>query len=96
MWFLLKPNYLYLVVYILGTFCETFDKTSNRFVTLKSLNFIDSYGMKAILVGDKILLLKDETKLVICYDFEKDEWSRDSCKATVDTCCYSLVKVPVY
>ena len=51
--------------------------------------------MKAISVGNKILLLKDETKLVLCYDVDKDEWLRESREATVDISRYSLVKVPV-
>ena len=80
----------------LGSYCEIFDKTSNRFVTLKSLGFNESFGMKAISVGNKILLFTYEAKLILCYDVDKDEWSRESCEATEDIGCDSLVKVPIH
>ena len=79
-----------------NTYCEVFDKTSNKFVTLKSLDFIGSFGMKAVSVGNKILLLKHKTKHVLCYDVDKDEWLRESCEAIEDIGDYSLIKVPVY
>ena len=69
----------------LNTSCEVFDKTSNRFVTLKSLDFIKSFYMNAISVGNKILLFTHEAKFVLCYDVDKDEWSRESCVVTEDT-----------
>ena len=77
------------------TNCEVFDKTSNKFVTLEAPNFL-SFQVKSVLVGSKIFVFQNDTKVVLCYDVDKDEWSKEFCEATKNICDYSAVKVPSY
>ena len=79
----------------LDTGCEVYDKTSNKFVTLEAPNFL-SFQVKSVLVGSKIFVFQNDTKVVLCYDDDKDEWTEKSCKTTENIRLYSSVKIPFY
>ena len=79
----------------LNTNCEVFDKTSNMFVTLETPNFL-SKDVKSLRVGSKVFAFQSNTKIVQCYDIDKNEWLKQCCEATEDLSCYSYVKVPLY
>ena len=78
-----------------NTNCEVFDKVSNMFVTFETPKFISS-SVRAVSIGSKIFVFQDDTKIVLCYDVDKDEWSEEFCEATENICYYSAVKMPSY
>ena len=78
-----------------NTNCEVFDKISNKFVILEAPNFF-SYNVESALVGSKILVFQNYTEVLLCYDVDKDEWSKELCKATENIYYYSVVKMPSY
>ena len=78
-----------------NTNCEVFDKTSNMFVTLETPEF-RSYKMAAVSTANKIFVLHSFTKVVLCYCFDKDEWTEKSCEAIENIAHYSSVTVPLY
>ena len=47
----------------LNTDCEVYDKTSNMFVTLEASSFL-SYNVKSVLIGSKIFVYQNDTKVV--------------------------------
>ena len=79
----------------LNTNCEVYDKTSNMFVALETPSFLSFY-VKSFLVGNKILVIQYDTKVVYCYDADKDQWSEDVCEAIENICFYSTVRVPLF
>ena len=72
-WFVLKANCLQLVV-VRHSNCEVFDKTSNMFVTLETPDFV-TFDVSDVRVGSKIFSFQIYTKIVLCYDVGKNEWS---------------------
>ena len=77
-----------------NTNCEVYDKTSNMFVTLETPSFL-SYGVKSVLVGSKILVFQNDTKVVLRYDVDKDQWSKNSLEFTDYTGFFATVRVPL-
>ena len=59
---------------------EVFDKTSNKFVSLKLPKI--SFHNRAISIGKKILVIHNNAQSIACYNVDKDEWSEESCEAT--------------
>ena len=78
----------------LYTNCEVYDKTSNKFVTLEAPRFL-SYEVKSNLIGSKIFVFQNGRRAVLCYDADKEQWSKDSFEATKNICYYSTVRVPL-
>ena len=76
--------------------CEVFDKKSKNFVALKSSSVEDVYLNKAISVGSKILVFQDKSAIVLCYDVDEDDWSKESCEVTEHLRSFSCVKLPRY
>ena len=70
--------------------CEVFDKTSMKFVALKSPEF--TYSPYVVSIGRNIYVFR-ENSLTYCYDLKKNEWSTDTCKATYNTIDFSYVKL---
>ena len=79
----------------LNTKCEVFDKISYMFTTVETPKF-NSYRVESVLVGSRIFVFQNDTKVVLCYDDDKCEWTEKSCKATENIGHYSSVKIPFY
>ena len=79
----------------LDTNCEVYDKTSNMFVTLKAPDFRSS-SVQAVSIGSKILVFQNNTRDVLCYDADKDQWLKDFFEATENIDSYSTVRVPLF
>ena len=79
----------------LNTNCEVFDKLSYKFVALETPKF-SSCLVQAVSIGSKIFVFQNFTKVVLCYDVDKDEWSEESFKATENIRYYSTVKMVLY
>ena len=79
----------------LNTNCEVFDKISYMFTTVETPKF-NSYRVESVLVGSRIFVFQNDTKVVLCYDDDKCEWTEKSCKATENIGHYSSVKIPFY
>ena len=77
----------------LNTKSEVFDRISNKFVKLKTPNFL-TFGMVSVLAATKIFVFQDFGKSAFCYDVDKNKWSEESCKASKKIRHYSLVKIP--
>ena len=74
--------------------CEVFDNVCEKFVVFKSsttFRFRD-----AVSIGNKIVILQNETSSIICYDVNKDEWSQKPCELTKDLEDFSCLKLPLY
>ena len=74
---------------------EVFDKLCNKFVLLISPK-LHSSGTKAVSIGSRLYVFQNESKIVLCYDVDKDEWSEISCEATENISYFSSVRVPSY
>ena len=74
--------------------CEMFDKTCKKFVAIKSppTEIVDLN--KAISLGSKILVFRDNETIVLCYDVETNEWSEDTCEVAENLEEYACVKLP--
>ena len=82
-------------LYVIGQDrCEVFHNIIKKFVVLKSS--LESYANKAIPMGNKIVIVQDYTRKIICYDVDTNEWSEEQCEATKDRCDFSCVKIPRY
>ena len=55
--------------------CEVFDNVSKNFVALESSYTISVN--KAMSIGNKIVIIRNDRPSVICYDVNKDEWSKE-------------------
>ena len=78
-----------------NTSCEVYDKTSNMFVTIKLPEFYPS-NVKAVSIESKMFVLSSINPKVLCYDVDKDKWSKEVCKATENQQYFSSVKLPLY
>ena len=78
-----------------NTNCEFFYKTTNMFVTIKLPEFWSS-NVEAVSVGSKIFVFSSFSPITLCYDVDKEKWSKKSCKATKNLQYYSSVKIPLY
>ena len=74
--------------------CEAFDNVSNKFVSLKHPLSINNN--KSVSIGNKILVFKENSSSMLCYNVDKDEWSEESCEATKHLKDFSCVKIPSY
>ena len=75
--------------------CEVFDNFNKKFVDLKS-PYSPFNLNKALSIGNKILIFINNSSLVFSYDFDKDEWSQESCKGTTNLKDFSYAKLPSY
>ena len=74
--------------------CEVFDVICKKFVAIKhqvSLTF-----SKCVQTSNKLLVFREKSSSVICYDVDKDEWSEELCEITEDIYAFSLTKLPQY
>ena len=78
-----------------NTNCEVYDKISYKFVALETPTF-SSCNVHTVSIGSKMFVFQNNTKFVLCYDVDKNEWSQESCKATENICYYSTVKMVLY
>ena len=78
-----------------GIKCEVFDKTSNRFIALKTPE-LKYLFMKAYLIGSKLFILQHGTNKIICYDVCKNKWSEEQCEVMKNIKYCSTVKIPLY
>ena len=74
---------------------EVFDSVNKRFVVLKS-PYSPFDLNKAMSIGKKIIIFKNNSSLVIFYDVDEDEWSKESCKGTKNLKDFSCAKLPGY
>ena len=89
-------------LFVIGGFvksdCEVFDSTTNKFTLLKQPTVAPKYFLRqpsgAFTFGSKIFVLRNEGSVII-YDFENDEWSEKTCKATTGIWHFSCAKLPV-
>ena len=81
---------------LVDTNCEIFDTISNRFVSVHTPYTFYSYQPKAVSVGSKIFVLQNFKKDVLCYDSDKDTWSKKVCEPLQDISSYSCVRVPFF
>ena len=80
---------------------EVFDSICKKFTTFKTpLNFVSG---KAVPIGNKILIIQwetqeeeiqDNTRLIVCYDVDKNEWSKESWETTKDLDGFTCVTFP--
>ena len=72
--------------------CEVFDNKCGKFVVLKSTKlFLDNLNT-IIPIGDSFFVFCDDSKSVLCYDVNKNEWSTKYLQ--YDIVDFSCVKVP--
>ena len=74
--------------------CEVFDKSSNKFIALKFPKWIGFNN--ALSVGNKIVIIQNESDVVDCYDVDKNEWSEESCNVTNYLENFACVKTSRY
>ena len=74
--------------------CEVFDNVCNKFVSLKNPPSITLN--KCMAIDNKIFVFQHNRSTVICYDVDKDEWSKESCEVTQYREYFSLTKLPQY
>ena len=76
-----------------GSNCEVFDSTIKMFTLLKqpASKYTFHYNTEVITIGSKIFMFQENRK-VITYNFEKNKWSRKTCKATKHLRSFSILK----
>ena len=74
--------------------CEVFDNVCMKFVALDSCPILNLN--KAMSIGNKIELFQDNSTLMICYDFDKDEWYEESREVTKYIQHFACAKLPWY
>ena len=91
-------NKLFVVGGYINSDCEVFDSTTNKFTFLKQTTLASKSFLRrpsgVITIGSKIFVFRDERNVII-YDFENDEWSEKTCKATKYISYFSCAKLPV-
>ena len=76
--------------------CEVFDNNCKKFVALKSPPVEQLYLVKAVSIGNKILVYQNNTAITLCYDVDKNEWSEKPCEATKRLGSFFCVNFPRY
>ena len=71
-----------------------FDYVCKKFVALKLSYALDF--LKAMSIGDKIVIFQYGKSAVILLDVNKDKWSEESCELTEDLRAFECVKIPQY
>ena len=74
--------------------CELFESISKKCVVLKF--HIPLHCNNAFAIGTQIYILLNNNSLVVTYDFDNDEWSKEASKATKIIDDFSCAKFPVY
>ena len=82
-------------LFVIGYGFEVFDNINKRFVDLKS-SYSFNGVIKAMSIGNKIVLFQSRSSLVLFYDVIKDEWSEESCEVTKDLENFACAKLPWY
>ena len=74
--------------------CEIFDIVCKKFVSFKHPLYITFN--KCVQIGNRIIAFQELTSTILCYDYDKDEWSEELCEVTKDLELFSCVKIPSY
>ena len=86
-------NKLFVIGHEVNT-CEVFDNVLKRFVSLKHPITI-TYN-KCVAIGNRIVVLQKFSSSVICYDVDKDAWSKEFSDIERVTEDFSCIKIPQY
>ena len=79
-------------LFVIGFSCEVYDNVCSKFV---AVNIPISFSLnKAISIGNKIVITGNNTSIMICYDVDKDKWSKEPCEVTKYLQNFTFVKVP--
>ena len=88
-------------LYVFGGLTETsevFDSYSNKFSLVKpssSLQGMGSWNIRgAISIGSKILIFRDNSTNVVCYDLDKEEWSEETFEVSKYLKFFLCLKMP--
>ena len=85
-------------LYVFGGLTETsevFDSYSNKFSLLKPLENMGNYNIEgAISIGCKILIFREKSTNVACYDLDKDDWSEETFEVTKNIVSFLCLKIP--
>ena len=79
--------------------CEVFDSSCKKFVMLKlfpsTLTFDLSFAANTTFsIGNKIVIISYNSSTALCYDVEKDEWSKEIFNLTKDRSFFGCTLVP--
>ena len=76
--------------------CEVFDSCVKKFVLLKPPSSLLGFAetSRALSVGSKILIFKNESAQLTTFDFVKNEWKKESFEVTKDIKYFGCLKLP--
>ena len=83
---------LFIIGHGLFNTSEVFDNVLRKFVSLKQT--ICFSWNKCVSVGSKIVVFVENSSSIICYDVDKDEWSKSFCEVKNHLIDFSFVKIP--
>ena len=74
---------------------EVFDNICKKFIRIKSSYQFRIFSTSSCSIENKIYVFQEEFSDLICYDTDKNEWSKEPCEVTRNYRSFSSVKVPI-